>query len=155
VAAIFALWGQGAYVKFYITASAGLVTMPTISACRLDLLVDDEAKLIGFSAAVLQISEYELFRIAYRQWFNRPITESSLDSLFKAYLATGESPYWVNDFARKVHDKFKAGTLDYRDYGIKRRVCDRRTRIKGWLITVFLLLLLVLYSYLIAGYQPY
>jgi len=116
----------------------------------LDFLLDNEAKLIGFAAMVLQISEYEVFRIAYRNWFNRSITEAGADAVFKDYLATGEVPYWVNDFARKVHEKFKAGTLDYRDYGIKRRVCDRRTKVKGWIMIVFLIVLLTLYTLLIA-----
>ena len=129
--------------------------MPTISACRLDFLVDDETKLIGFIAAVLQISEYELFRIAYRNWFNHPITENRLDFLFKEYLADGAVPYWVNDFTRKAHEKFKAGELNYKDYGITRRVCDRRTRIKGWIITIFLVLLMIAYSVLITRLPSY
>jgi hypothetical protein len=129
--------------------------MPCVSACRLDILLDNGAKLIGFAASVLQISEYELFRIAYRSWFNRAITETGLEAEFKEYLATGEAPYWVNDFARKVHEKFKAGELNYRDYGIKRRVCDRRTKIKGWIIISFLVILLTLYSLLIANYSSY
>ena len=129
--------------------------MPTISACRLDLLIDDEAKLIGFISAILQISEYELFRIAYQYWFNQPITETQLDILFKDYLADGSTPYWVNDFARKANEKFKAGELNYKDYGIKRRVCDRKTKIKGWLLTVFLLILMVIYSIMITLYPSY
>jgi len=129
--------------------------MPTISACRLDFLIDDETKLIGFIAAVLQISEYEIFRIAYLHWFNHQITENRLDSLFKDYLADGAVPYWVNDFARKAHEKFKSGELNYKDYGITRRVCDRRTRIKGWIITVFLVLLMIAYSVLITRLPSY
>ncbi len=129
--------------------------MPTISACKLDLLVDDEAKLLGFIALVLQISEYELFRIAHQKWFDRPISEKRLDSLFKEYLATGEVPYWVNDFARKAHEKFLAGKLKYKDYGIKRRVCDRRSRITGWVITACLFIILSLYTYVLARYGSY
>jgi hypothetical protein len=129
--------------------------MPTISACRLDFLVDDEVKLIGFISTILQVSEYEFFSIAYQGWFNRPITEKRLDVLFKDYLATGSVPYWVNDFARKAHEKFKAGELDYRDFGITRRVCDRKTKIKGWLITGFLLLLLIFYSIMLITSASY
>ena len=129
--------------------------MPTISSCRLDFLVDDETKLIGFISAILQISEYELFRIAYLKWFDYPISENRLDFIFKDYLVNSSAPYWVNDFARKAHEKFKAGELNYRDYGITRRVCDRRTRIKGWIITALLFILLVLYSYLISSYPSY
>jgi hypothetical protein len=136
-------------------SAAGCDTMPTISACRLDFLIDDETKLIGFIAAVLQISEYEIFRIAYLHWFNHQITENRLDSLFKDYLADGAVPYWVNDFARKAHEKFKSGELNYKDYGITRRVCDRRTRIKGWIITVFLVLLMIAYSVLITRLPSY
>jgi hypothetical protein len=129
--------------------------MPSVSACRLDLLVDKEAKLIGFAAGVLQISEYELFSIAYRNWFNRQLTDTRLDSLFKNYLAYGDAPYWVNDFSRKVHEKFKVGKLNYKDYGITRRVCDRRTKIKGWIIILFLIMLMLFYSYLITQYPSY
>jgi hypothetical protein len=129
--------------------------MPTISACKLDFLVDDETKLIGFIAAVLQISEYELFRIAYLKWFDHAISDKRLDTLFKEYLETGEAPFWVNDFARKAHEKFKAGELNYRDYGIRRRVCNRRTKIKGWIIITFLLIFLSAYSYVISRYASY
>ena len=129
--------------------------MPSVSACRLDLLVDNEAKLIGFAAGVLQISEYELFRIAYRIWLNHSITDTRLDLLFKDYLNYDDAPYWVNDFSRKVHEKFKAGELNYKDYGITRRVCDRRTKIKGWIIIIFLLILMLIYSYLIIHYPSY
>jgi hypothetical protein len=129
--------------------------MPSVSACRLDLLVDNEAKLIGFAAGVLQISEYELFRIAYRNWFNHPLTDNRLDSLFKDYLAYGDAPYWVNDFSRKVHEKFKAGELNYKDYGITRRVCDRKTKIKGWMIILFLIVLMLFYSFMITQYPSY
>ena len=129
--------------------------MPTVSASRLDFLVDDEAKLISLVAGILQISEYELFRIAYLHWFDHSISEKRLDSLFKDYLATNDAPYWVNDFSRKVHEKFKAGELNYKDYGIKRRVCDRRTKITGWVIIAFLAILITIYSYLIVQYPPY
>jgi len=121
----------------------------------LDFLVDDETKLIGFIATVLQISEYELFRIAYRIWFDHPITDKRLDSLFKEYLATSNVPYWVNDFVRKAHEKFLAGELNYKDYGIKRRICDRRSKIKGWIIISSLLIFLSIYSYLISRYVSY
>jgi len=129
--------------------------MPSISACRLDILIDDEEKLIGFIAAFLQISEYELFRIAYLKWFDRPISDNRLDYVFKEYLESSEAPYWVNDFARKAHEKFLAGELNYKDYGIKLRVCNRRTKIKGWVITTLLFILLAIYSYMISRYPSY
>ncbi len=129
--------------------------MPTISASRLDFLIDDETKLIGFISAVLQISEYELFRIAYQNWFNRPIPEKRLDILFKDYLANNSTPYWVNDFVRKAHEDFKAGKLNYKDYGIRRRVCDRRSKIKGWLITFSLIILMLIYTIMITRYPSY
>jgi primase-polymerase (primpol)-like protein len=129
--------------------------MPSISACRLDFLVDDETKLIGLVSGILQISEYEIFRIAYQRWFDHAISEKRLDSLFKDYLMSGLAPYWVNDFARKVHEKLKAGELNYKDYGIKRRVCDHRTRVKGWIIISFLIILMLVYSCLISHYPSY
>ena len=129
--------------------------MPTISAFKLDFLVDDEEKLINFIAGALQISEYEIFRIAYKNWFNHEITEKRLDYLFKNYLNTSQAPFWVNDFVRKAHEKFKAGELNYKDYGIKRRHCDLRTKITGWIIITSLLILLSIFSYYIAKYSSY
>ena len=129
--------------------------MPTISACRLDLLVDNEAKLIGFAASALQISEYELFRLAYQKWYGRTIADNRLDYLFKDYLKSCSAPFWVNDFARNAYEKFQAGKLDYKDYGIKRRVCDRKTKITGWIIITFLIILLSIYSFLITQYPSY
>lgn len=129
--------------------------MPTISASRLDFLIDSDAKRIGFMAGVLQISEYEFFRIAHQNWFDRPVSEKRLESLFVDYLTTGEAPFWVNDFARKTHEKFKACELDYRDYGIVRRVIDRRTKIIGWIIIICLTILISIYSYVISRYIPY
>jgi hypothetical protein len=129
--------------------------MPTVSANRLDFLVDNEANLIGFMSGVLQISEYELFRIAHNCWFDYEIGEKRLESLFIEYLSTGNAPYWVNDFARKAHEKFKAGKLDYKEYGIKRRVIDRRTKITGLVIIAALLVLMLVYSYLVSSYVPY
>ena len=49
----------------------------------------------------------------------------------------------------------KEHELNYKDYGIKRRVCDRRTKIKGWIIIAFLIILLSIYSYVITQYPPY
>ena len=129
--------------------------MPTISSCRLDFLVDDETKLIGFIAAVLQISEYELFRIAYKNWHDHPVSDKRLDALFREYLSTGDVPYWVNDFTRKAHEKFLAGELDYREFGITRRVCDRKTKKVGWVIISALLVLMLFYSFIISNYASY
>ncbi len=129
--------------------------MPTISASRLDFLIDDEVKLIGFMAGALQISEYEFFRIAHQNWFDRPVSETRLECLFIDYLTTGDAPYWVNDFARKTHEKFKEGKLNYKDYNIQRRVIDRRTKISGWIIIFLLLIMMLIYSYLISRYVPY
>ena len=129
--------------------------MPTISASRLSFLVDDEEKLIGFTSGILQISEYDFFRIAHQNWYNRSISEPQLDYLFRDYLVTDNAPFWVNDFARKVHEKFKAGELDYKEYGIVRRPSDRRTKITGWLIIGFLIVLITVYSYMITDYAAY
>ena len=58
--------------------------------------------IVAYASYLLEISEFELFEIAWRQWQSSEPDEKELDRLFGAYLDRGELPYWVRDFARSV-----------------------------------------------------
>ncbi len=115
------------------------------------LFTYDENENSGVShvASALQITEYEVFQIAYIQWFGQTLSTPSLDKYFAIYVKNDVVPFWVNDFVRKASEKFEAGTLDRSDYNIKPRSSSLHNKIIGWIIIILLAILMALYCYII------
>lgn len=82
------------------------------------------------ASAVLDISEVQLFREAYRKWFGAHIGEHTLDRHFVAYMFAGVVPHWVRDYARQVLDNAERHQLDPVKFGVL-PVLRRRVRF-GW-----------------------
>ena len=73
------------------------------------------------SAGLLEVSEFQVFRMAYKSWFGEPAGESdlrALDRYFFDYLYRDRVPPWVRAFTREVVRRERAGALDLADYGI-------------------------------------
>ena len=49
----------------------------------------------------LGVSEYQVFRRAYRAWYGYEPSPGQTDSLFRAYLLSSELPHFVRHFARR------------------------------------------------------
>ena len=49
----------------------------------------------------LEISEYQIFFDAYRDWYGHEPSGSSLNTLFGEYLRSSELPHFVKHFARR------------------------------------------------------
>jgi len=77
------------------------------------------------AAAALDITEYELFRLAYRRWHAEAPDEAALEQHFVAYMFRGVVPPWVRQFARVVHSLERRGRLDGIELGVQPR---QRTR---------------------------
>lgn len=73
------------------------------------------------TAEVLSVSEADVFRLAYRHWYERELNEALLDELFGAYLTRGELPGWVRSFCQRVLGTAAtaAGGVDPRDFGVE------------------------------------
>lgn len=69
-------------------------------------------------AALLRVSEFEVFRLAYRQWFGQPPLEPALKAPFQGYLQTAVAPAWVRAFVRQVLALQREGNLDPRALGV-------------------------------------
>ncbi len=54
------------------------------------------------AAAQLDVSEFEIFRLAHRAWFGRDGDEKSLERIFVAYMFHGKVPLWVRHLCRDV-----------------------------------------------------
>lgn len=70
------------------------------------------------TAAVLQVTEFNLFRIAYRHWHGCDASERSIEQFFVPYMFRSIVPYWVRQLCRHVLQADAEGTLDPTAFGI-------------------------------------
>jgi hypothetical protein len=84
----------------------------------------DEKKMPGDVAdvleavALLEVTEFEFFRLAYRRWFSADIEDDDLERLYLPYMFHNRVPPWVRQLARAVIAEADRDTLDPRAYGV-------------------------------------
>ncbi len=71
------------------------------------------------TAELLGVPEAEVFRLAYRYWYDRQLSETLLDELFGSYLKRRELPGWVRSFCQRVLNRADTGQLDRREFGVE------------------------------------
>lgn len=111
----------------------------------------DEAQVVR-AARLLQISEFEFFRVAYSGWYGREIKVEETERFFTRYLQRKEIPFWVRHLARRVPELHSRDALVPKDFGVDR---PSPTRENDLLKIVCGLLLGVIYSLfflVLAGY---
>lgn len=70
------------------------------------------------AAALLEVTEFELFRIAYRRWHGRDIDDDGLERHYLPYMFKGQVPLWVRQLARQVIGEADVDRLDPKAYGV-------------------------------------
>ena len=70
------------------------------------------------AAALLDITEYDLFHLAYRRWHGRPATDALIEPFFIAYMFERIVPLWVRHFSRLVEQLSDRNELDARQLGV-------------------------------------
>jgi len=77
---------------------------------------DDEEmrdKLVVIEAAnQLQVGEFQLMQLAYREWHGKDLPEALVARLFTDYMLKSEVPYWARDYARKIVEGCENGSID-------------------------------------------
>lgn len=73
------------------------------------------------AAALLDITEYELFGLAYARWHGRRASEEMLERWFAAYMFRGVVPPWARHFARLVRRRAECGELNPSELGVEQR----------------------------------
>jgi hypothetical protein len=102
---------------------------------------EDEADRIRAAAEAVGVSEFDLFRAAYRHWYAADADTRVLEDRFVAYLFHGTVPAFVRHYARLVHDgKAPAGP---EMSGLARR--ERPVRPDSIFIAVLLVVALAVY----------
>ena len=81
---------------------------------------DDVADVLE-AAALLQVTEFELFRLAWRRWHGRGIADAELERHYLPYMFKSRVPAWVRGLARQVIADAEAGRLDPTAYGVMPR----------------------------------
>lgn len=62
----------------------------------------DDTPMVLEAANALDVTEFELFDLAHRAWFDRPGESRELEQAFGPYMMHGQAPYWVRHFARRI-----------------------------------------------------
>jgi hypothetical protein len=113
-------------------------------------VVDDcDARAVVDTASALHVSEFEVFRLAYHNWFGRPGDEKEIDASFHHYMDKAIVPMWVRDFTRRIQQLRDDDRLDVHELGI-----DPLPPTNAWMIFVggmafaFMLMILALLVYL-------
>jgi len=71
------------------------------------------------AAALLQVSEFCLFQIAYRHWHGSDTSERSIEQHFVPYMFRSVVPFWVRQFCRRVLQAVADGTFDAAGFGVE------------------------------------
>lgn len=97
------------------------------------------------AAAILDITEYDLFQLAYKRWHGELADEKTLEPIYVAYMFRSTVPVWVRHFARLVQRRNCSGHLDRAELGIEqlprtREMVRRGTRFGVAIVTAMAVL---------------
>ena len=70
-------------------------------------------RLVVISAAnQLQVGEFQLLQLAYKEWHDQDLPEALVAHLFSSYMLDNEVPHWARHYARCIIDGYERGELD-------------------------------------------
>lgn len=103
------------------------------------------------TAALLDITEYLVFKLAYKDWFGERATDERVEPHFVKYMFQEIVPIWVRQYTRKVIKLDEEGSLNPRSLGVYKRLPSRRMILvgktyMGFLLAVFFALTYVAYK---------
>lgn len=86
---------------------------------------------VARAANELQIGEFQLIQLAYRDWYDEDLPKALIDRLFAAYMLYSEVPPWGRRYARKILDLAERGELDDLDPAYHIYDADYHTYVPG------------------------
>jgi hypothetical protein len=111
-------------------------------------LTFNEIDAVRFVAQFLEVSEYEVFQLAYSDWYGKRMNNRTMDYRFENYLSEDVVPFWVWTFTKGVIQKYEKDEVKRTDYGIDPKILTRSQKIVGWLIVIGVGLFSLLFSLL-------
>jgi len=91
-----------------------------------------EREEIACAANLLQVNEFQLLQLAYKDWFNKEIPSRECDRLFEDYMMHKDVPHWVHHYARRIIGLDAAGSLNDRDADYHRYDSQFRLILRLW-----------------------
>ena len=78
---------------------------------------DDNPKRseIIHAANLLQIGEFQLIQLAYKDWYKKELPEEKINKIFSEYMVTGIIPIWVTYYASDIIKMDNAKVLNNHD----------------------------------------
>ena len=98
------------------------------------------------ASAALEVTEFRLFELAWREWFGKRPDETRMEHYFAAYMFADRVPYWVRSFARKILELDAKGRLDPRSFGIWKRLPSARMMFVAKVYVAILILVFLVLS---------
>ena len=64
------------------------------------------------AANLIQIGEFQLIQLAYKNWYKEDLPEDKINHIFNEYMITGIIPMWVTYYAKDIIKLDKVNILD-------------------------------------------
>ena len=95
------------------------------------------------ATALLDITEWDFFNLAYDRWHGEPAEQGIMEPVFAAYMFNDVVPLWARHFARLVERLYRRGLLDPRALGVERLPSSRQMVSRGVRYAVIIATLLI------------
>ena len=101
------------------------------------------------ASAVLEVKEFKLFELAYREWYGKKPLSQVIEAHFSNYMFHNIIPAWVRSYSRQVVDLHRSGNLNPRELGIYQPLPSKRLIFIGRVFTTFLILVFIVFMFLL------
>ena len=95
------------------------------------------------ATALLDVTEWDFFNLAYNRWHGEPAEESAMEPIFAAYMFKDVVPVWARHFARLVERLYRRGVLDRQALGVNRLASSKQMVSRGMRYGVLLVTVIV------------
>jgi len=75
-------------------------------------LQNPEKTAVVRAANILQIGEFQLLQLSYREWHGEDLPIERVDQLFQLYMLSDEVPHWARHYSRQILRLSEQGRLD-------------------------------------------
>ncbi len=115
--------------------------------------IDPELWDLLQSSSLLEVKEFDIFELAYKDWFGHAPKPHVSEAHFSRYMFNKKIPVWVRRYSRKVVELHERGELNPRQLGVYTRLPSKRLKRLG---TVYTIVLLATMLYLtVVAYRDY
>ena len=106
------------------------------------------------AAAALEVKEFKLFELAYRQWYGKKPLPHVIEAHFSNYMFNKIIPAWVRSYSRQVVQLHRSDCLDPKEFGIYQPLPSKRLIFIGRAFTTLLILVFIVFVLLLNVNSP-